>query len=110
MELFKAILIHDDGVLDPACGSAARCAESLRLSVSCLSNFSTRQGLALPLKEKRTVVGKAEPYRTSGGEAAFTTTLYPGPRSTRPATAGVRWPLSTSICPLTITKLIPTGY
>ncbi|MDX6306119.1 MAG: hypothetical protein QOI77_3088 [Blastocatellia bacterium] len=39
--------------------------------------FQQRQGLALPLKGKRTVVGKAEPYRTSGGEAAFTTNYIP---------------------------------
>jgi hypothetical protein len=36
--------------------------------------------------------------------------LKPGPRSTRPASALVRWPLSTLIFPFTSTYSIPIGY
>src|ERR1700694_513828 len=56
-------------------GSAARCAERLRLSVElsywigslCLQPLA-RRSLALPFGKP--AAGKAKPYRTSGGKAA----------------------------------------
>ena len=43
-------------------------------------------------RKQEVTCGKAEPYRTSGGKAAVSLSYcpYPGPRSTRPASAGVR--------------------
>ena len=51
------------------CGFAAGCAVRLRLTVRVLIVFS-RRGLASRRFRKKSLTGKAEPFRTSGGRAA----------------------------------------